>query len=277
VWSGHPRAPAPHLIGGTRYPSRPASAAGQPRSPAPRDRPRTPSCCLAPCASGAAAGAQGHRAFSLFFLFPFYVVCGHIMEGGFWRGLFSCQPELLIHPGFFLSVFLFFPPASLDFILGNSEVTGWQRQPSHQPPTASLPKALAHGSPHWKASMPAGRTHGCPRTGVQQPRASALLRSTGFCWKRGLKDHAGQPLSPPTSALRGLWASRSPSCQGRCCPCWRRQARKARLPSSPSGTAGEEFTALAELVQVRDRSGSPQPPPAPSATPRSPARHRTPL
>lgn len=102
---GHP---ASHLAGGTpgTHPAIPGSGRAPDAPPAEGRSPHP--CPLRPRTSGAAAEAQGRRAFLLFFLFPFYVVCGHIMEGGFWRGLFSCQPELLIQPGVFLSVFL--PP-----------------------------------------------------------------------------------------------------------------------------------------------------------------------
>lgn len=46
-------------------------------------------------------------------------------------GLFSCQPELLIQSGFFLSLFLsIFFFFLVDFILGNGKVTGWHGWPS---------------------------------------------------------------------------------------------------------------------------------------------------
>lgn len=63
-------------------------------------------------------------------------------------GLFSCQPELLIQSGFFLSLFLsiffFFP---VDFILGNGKVTGWHGWPSPRSPVASLTEAQPRPAP----------------------------------------------------------------------------------------------------------------------------------
>lgn len=120
VWSGHPRAWAsrspPHRRHPDTHPAR-HLAAGAHWTPNPKTEGWSPHPIpSAPCprTSGGAAAAQGRGAFLSFVLFPFYVVCGHVMEGGFWRVLFSCQPELLIRLSFFLSAFLFllFPPTT---------------------------------------------------------------------------------------------------------------------------------------------------------------------
>lgn len=77
-------------------------------------------------------------------------------------GLFSCQPELLIQSGFFLSFFLslcfFFSP--VDFILGNGKVTGWQGWPSHRPPIASLTEAQPHPGPRQQEAASPGKHPG---------------------------------------------------------------------------------------------------------------------
>lgn len=133
VWP--PPRPASRTPPRWRHLSPPTTGSGRaPAAPTEGPSPHPVPSALCPCTSGAATRAQGRGAFLLFFLFPFYVVCGHIMEGELRRVLFSCQPELLIQLGFFLSAFLSFFP--VDFILGNGKVTGWQCQPSHQPPTA---------------------------------------------------------------------------------------------------------------------------------------------
>lgn len=199
VWSGHPRArhPAPRLAGGTPAPILPGPRQQEGTGPPPRrDHPATHLSALHPRTSGAAAEAQGRRAFLLFFLFPFYVVCGHVMEGGFWRVLFSCQPELLIQPGFFLSVSLPRPPSPtpMDFILGNGKVTSWQCRPSHQPPIASLTKAQPRSGPRQQKAAGPGK----------HPGVNLLLVLPASAWPAGRRPGVpvyrrvcGSPAPPP--------------------------------------------------------------------------------
>lgn len=270
VWSGHPRAqhPTPHLTRGTPASILPSSSSRKAQDSHTQGPSLHPVLRLCPCTSGAATEAQGRWAFMLFFLFPFYVVCGHIMEGGFWMGLFSCQPELLIQSGFFF-FFFFFP--SVDFILGNGRVTGWQGWPSHRPLIASLTEAEPHPGPRQREAASAGKHPGlicccwCPwQGGARQCPLLCPVTSTAFCWKRGLKGElqpARGDAASPGRSLRGIRAQGVPNPSKPGC------ARSPSVPSaechspSPAGQGHPSYVSQGGALDIAHRGqhrGAPQ-------------------